>query len=708
MAAIGTIRKQSGLLIVLIGMAMVLFLLGDIFSSGASFFAGQDQEIGTIAGESIDIKDYELKVQQAIDEQYGLEGASEQARKSIRERLWQDMIRERVLLTELKDLGISVSADELLDQVKNVKPGSILYQYFTDPNTGQIIEQFRDERTGQINSNRVLQAIQNLLNSENSRDWLPIEKAIQQDVMMSKYMTLLNKGLVVSSIEANQIAKEQQSQVTFKYALKEFASLDNAEFEPSEADFSAYFNKHKSEKRFEQENESRSVKLALFELKPTAKDIEEINLELEDVKVEFQKDSNDTAFVAENADGQMSGLIRTMGINEVNPAIKDTLPNAPIGAVFGPFTAGKTMLIYKLSGKTFAPDSVKASHILLSIADAGDTAAVSYAKNKLDSLKSVAQKKGNFSDLAKEFSEDFGSGEKGGDLDWFTKGRMVAPFEKAAFEGEKGDMVIVQSQFGVHLIYITDQTKEKPKYIVSAVDRTIEPSKETSDAIYRKASTFSIDHQTAGSFDSVDDIQVDNVDAILLSSTNVGPMTNARDMVRWVFEAEEGDVSNPFESEKYIAVVAVSGISEAGTMSLEQAKGLISLEVINEKKAAKIIADLGSAAGVDQASSAFGTTSNTASNVSFGQGSLPNGLGREMKVLGTAYGMENGQVSSPIIGNRGVFVIELVSKNIPQGDLDLASTKRTESANMSSRVNSQVYEALKKEAGVVDNRAKFY
>ena len=131
---------------------MVLFLLGDIFSSGASFFAGQDQEIGTIAGESIDIKDYELKVQQAIDEQYGLEGASEQARKSIRERIWQDMIRERVLLTELKDLGISVSADELLDQVKNVKPGSILYQYFTDPNTGQIIEQFRDERTGQINS----------------------------------------------------------------------------------------------------------------------------------------------------------------------------------------------------------------------------------------------------------------------------------------------------------------------------------------------------------------------------------------------------------------------------------------------------------------------------------------------------------------------------------------------------------------------------
>jgi len=708
MAAIGTIRKQSGLLIVLIGMAMVLFLLGDIFSSGASFFAGQDQEIGLIAGESIDLQDYELKVQQAIDEQYGLEGATEQARKSIRERIWQEMIRERVLLTELKNLGISVSADELLDQVKNVQPGSILYQYFTDPNTGQIIEQFRDERTGQINSNRVLQAIQNLLNSENSRDWLPIERAIQQDVMMNKYMTLLNKGLVASSIEAQQITREKQSQVTFKYALKEFSSMDNSEFEPSDADYKAFYDKHKNEPRFEQKDETRSVKLALFELVPTAQDMEEISLELEDIKVEFKKDSNDTAFVAENADGQIGNLIRSMSIEEVNPMIKDTLANAPIGTVFGPFTAGKTMVLYKLSGKRFAPDSVKASHILISLADAADTAAASAARTKLDSIKTVAQKKGNFAELAKEFSEDFGSAEKGGDLDWFTRGRMVAPFEKAAFEGDKGDMVIVQSQFGMHLIYITDQTKDKPKFLISTVDRAIEPSKETSDAIYRKASKYSIEHQSSESFESTDEVKVEPIPSITLSANNVGPMTNARDMVRWIFEADKGDVSTPFESDKFIAVVLVDDISPAGVMSLEQAKGIINIEVINEKKAAKIIADLGNVSSVDAAAQSFGTQSNTASNVSFGQGSLPNGLGREMKVLGTVYGMEVGNTSGPVTGNRGVFILELVSKNIPEGDLDITNTKRTESSNMSSRVNTQVYEALKKNAGVVDNRAKFY
>ncbi len=708
MAAIGTIRKQSGLLIVLIGVAMVLFLLGDIFSSGTSFFAGQEQEIGTIAGESIDLQDYELKVQQAIDEQFGLEGASEQAKKSLRERIWQDMVRERVLLTELRKLGVSVSADELLDQVKNVKPGSILYQYFTDPNTGQIIEQFRDERTGQISSNRVLQAIQNLLNSENARDWLPIERAIQQDVMMNKYMTLLNKGLVASSIEAKQIAKEQQSQATFKYALKEFNSLENADFEPTDADYQAYYNKHKSEPRFEQKNETRSLKLALFELAPTPQDLNEISLELEDIKAEFQNDSNDTAFVAENADGPVSGLIRTLSIDDVNPAIKDTLPNAPIGAVFGPHTVGQTMVLYKLSEITYAPDSVKASHILITLAEGADTSAASAARAKLDSIKAIAEKKGNFADLAKEFSEDFGSAEKGGDLDWFTRGRMVAPFEKAAFEGDKGDMVIVQSQFGMHLIYITDQSADKPKYTIASVDRMIEPSKETADEIYRKASTFSIEHQTPESFESNEEVKIETFPSLIIAAGSIGPMTNVRDLVRWVFEADKGDVSNPFESDRYIGVALVTDISPVGVMSLEQAKGLINLEVINQKKAEKIIADLGSVSNVDAAAQSFGTEVNTASNVSFGQASLPNGLGREMKVLGTVYGMDAGEVSNPVIGDRGVFIIELVSKNIPEGELDLTNTKRTESSNMSSRVNSQVYEALKKNAGVQDNRAKYY
>ena len=104
--------------------------------------------------------------------------------------------------------------------------------------------------------------------------------------------------------------------------------------------------------------------------------------------------------------------------------------------------------------------------------------------------------------MAKEFSDDLGSGENGGELDWFTKGRMVPPFEKACFEGKVGDMPIVVSQFGVHLIHITDQTEPRKSYLLASVDMPIEPSKYTADMVYKKASKFSVENNTIEKFEA--------------------------------------------------------------------------------------------------------------------------------------------------------------------------------------------------------------
>ena len=278
MAAIGTIRKQSGLLIVLIGMAMVLFLLGDFFSQGTNFLTGESQDVGVIGGDAISLQDFEIRVQESIDQQYGAEGANEEARKTLRTRVWQQMIMERTLEPEYNQLGLSVSADELLDNVKNIQPGSILYQYFTDPQSGQVIEQFRDPQTGGLNSARVLQAIQNLINSENARDWLPIENAIKQDVLQSKYISLLSKGLIISGVEADQIFEERQRVVSVSYVVKEYSAIDDSEIDVTEADYQSYFNEHSEEARFAVEEEARTVRIVEFAVNATEEDIEEIRL----------------------------------------------------------------------------------------------------------------------------------------------------------------------------------------------------------------------------------------------------------------------------------------------------------------------------------------------------------------------------------------------------------------------------------------------
>ena len=205
MAVIGSIRKRSGLLIVIIGVALLLFLLGDLFSGGSSLFTQQDVALGKIAGKEINQREYEIRVQETIGRSSGPEGATEQAKKQVRERVWIEMINELITFKEYGNLGISVSPEELLDQVQNTTPGSILYQYFSDPNTGQVIEQFRDPQTGGLDSRKVLTTVQNIINSENAKDWLPIEAAIKEDVKNSKYRNLVGKGLYTTNSEAESI-----------------------------------------------------------------------------------------------------------------------------------------------------------------------------------------------------------------------------------------------------------------------------------------------------------------------------------------------------------------------------------------------------------------------------------------------------------------------------------------------------------------------
>ena len=710
MAAIGTIRKQSGLLIVIIGVALVLFLLGDLFSGGSSLFNNQDVSIGVIGGEEIDQRDFELKVREAIESQYGTEGANDQAKKSIRERVWQQLINEKILQKQYAKLGISVSPDELLDQVQNTQPGSILYQYFSDPQTGQIIEQFRDPQTGGLDSPKVLSAIENLLASENARDWLPIEKAIKDDVAMRKYTALIGKGLFTTTNEAESLYKDKNTTATFSYVVKEFMSIPDEEIEVTDADFNAYYNAHKTETTFQSEEETRNVKFVQFMLTPSETDLAEINAELERLKPLFVADTADTAFVAENSESAVKDMIEFYDKRSLPPMIKDTITKSAIGTVVGPYQAGKSMMISKLSQIKLSPDSVQASHILIRVDD-GDTAKISAAKAKLDSLKTVAVKKKNFAELAKEYSDDLGSGEKGGELDWFTKGRMVPPFEKACFEGSVGDMPIVESQFGVHLIYITDQTKPKEAYLLSSVDLIIEPSKYTSDEIYKQASKFAVDHNTREKFEANEAFEILSAEGLRMADDIAGVMgPQSKEVIRWAYESDNnvGDVSNPFELEDKIVVAMISGITEKGTMSLEMAKPFIQPEIIKEKKSEKFKAEFGTYTTLEEASRNAKADIQKANSVRFSDGSLPGGLGREAALIGTALSLKEGAVSKPIVGNRGVFVARLdVLTPAPEGG-DINQERTVSDNNKGARADRQAYDALKKEVGVEDNRGKFY
>src|SRR5690606_5307980 len=191
----------------------------------------------------------------------------------------------------------------------------------------------------------------------------------------------------------------------------------------------------------------------------------------------------------------------------------------------------------KVIGSKTSSDSVNARHILLPIENNDTVKAISLA----DSLKNVAKKENNFASLAMQFSQDQGSAQNGGDLNWFTEGMMVKPFNDACFNGNVGDMVVVTSQFGVHLIEILDKTKEVKKVLLATVSREIRPRKATFDKVFNEASAFSINNNTLETFRSQGaQYGIQQAPSFKENDKVLGAFDSPRELIRWAYAAEKG------------------------------------------------------------------------------------------------------------------------------------------------------------------------
>ncbi|MDP4844068.1 MAG: SurA N-terminal domain-containing protein [Salibacteraceae bacterium] len=711
MAAIGSIRKRSGLLIIIIGVALVLFLLTDFL--GKANFGGPTGEtnVGSIKGEPISQQDFATRVETALQAQSQGQAITEAQRTQVRSRVWEQILRERILETEYSKLGINVTPEELYDQITNAQPGSLIYQYFSDQQTGQVMDQFRDPNTGLLDGNKVIQTVGNILASENAAQWYPIEAAIKEDTKMQKYMTLLRSGLTATSTEAQTAFNEKNSTFSFNYTVKEFASIPDESVAVTDADLKAYYNEHKTEKRFKQTTEQRDIKFVVFEMNASPEDIQTLRAEMSEMMPAFAADSNDTAFVLENTDQRLNEYLAYKTADEINPQIKDAVLASEVGQVFGPYQQGDYLLISKLTGTKASPDSAQARHIFIQ-ANPQDTASMADANALLDSLKSVIEKKKNFAALAEEFSDDLGTAANGGDFgDWLTSSRQDIPQAVVTnvLDGKKGDLTIVTSQAGVHLVEITNQTTAVNRYLLATIDNRIEPSKATANEVYNSASKFALEHKTRASFDAAnEDNMIQVAQNVIPGAKMLGRVTDAEEIVRWAFSAEAGDISEPKETENSIVVAMVDLIKAKGILPFEAVKEIIRPAVINEKKTAMIKSDLGQFTSLDEAAGKLGAPVKSINNVNFDANVLPDGLGRELKVLGAAAAMSENEVSGVIEGNRGVFVINLMGKTPAAGEADLVSEKRQMSNTLSGRVNQSAYEALKTAADIEDNRALFY
>ena len=379
------------------------------------------------------------------------------------------------------------------------------------------------------------------------------------------------------------------------------------------------------------------------------------------------------------------------------------------GQIFGPYEENNYYKIAKLIEAKPMPDSVQARHILIKPVN-GD---MTKAKAKADSLKKIITTQ-NFAELATKYSEDAGSGAKGGDLGWFTEGKMVPSFNDAAFNGKKGDIVIVESQFGVHIIEITDRSEETDRVRVAIIDKIIQPSPKTMQTIYAKAGEFGGKNNTEALFEKAISEQKLNkrvADNIKEDDKNIPGLESPKEIVRWAYTAKKGDISPAFEIGKKFVVAHLDQVREKGIAPLDLVRDEVQAKALQGKKAEKLIsqmeASLTGTASIDDLGKKINIPVQTMESLSFNTNSLP-GAGREERVIGITTTLKPNAISKPIEGKSGVFVVKIESVKEAPPMQGYAALKMQAESNYQSRVGYEVFDALKENADVVDHKSKFY
>lgn len=490
MATLEKIRSKAGILVsAIIGLSLLAFILTDFLSSKKSMFLHTDNTIGEINGKKIEYQQFEQKVTE-LTEVYkirsGNSAIDDRTLDGLRDESWQEIVSENVFYLEYSKLGLVVCPDELMEYLTGSKIHPIVRQAFTDP------------QTGEFNRNWVIQFLKKT--NEPSDPQRPLrlylEYIITNDRIQTKYLNLINNGLHVPTFIAKSLYKENNYNVDFSYIVSKYSSLPDKEVSIAPEDLKKYYKSHDY---LYKQSASRDLEYVTFEIKPSAIDTAAAREWINKIKPDFVSTTEVEQFVNENSD--VPYVDKPYKQNEIPDSLGKILFNAPIGEVYGPYFDGKSFKLARLYKKLSLPDSVKVHHIL--IAPKGKTEEdITKAKALADSIKKVLEKniKTDFADLARRYSDDKSSAIKGGDLGWIKEGMTVKPFNDSSFEAKIGAVKFVESEFGFHILQVTDRSKEEKKVKIAFLDRKLEYSQQTFNQMYSTVMKFANENQTYAKF----------------------------------------------------------------------------------------------------------------------------------------------------------------------------------------------------------------
>lgn len=701
MSIITQIRNKAGLMVILIGLALVSFLLMDVFSQNSLFNQSNSNVIGEIDGEEITAPMFEERVAEAVENYKAnskTDKVDEATLSSLRDQVWNEMVRERIMKNATSDLGLAVSREELFDMVQGSQIHPSVKQAFTDPNTGN------------FDRSQVLKFLREIDQQpeEMQNKWKAFEKYLVSDRENEKYNTLITKGLYVTNFSAQSYMKQVFETASGRFLRVDYSTIADSSIEAPEEDLRKWYLEHAWE--FKSKEVQRNLDYVVFEVKPSTEDRDALLKKMNEIRVSWLSSDDDSMFVVMNS--EQPGDDRFYAQTELTDETRSRLFGDTIGALSEVYQDGNMFKLTRLARRMVRPDSVKARHILVKVKD---TETEETAKKRADSLLQLVKNGGNFAALAQANSEDPGSGMNGGDLGFFAEGAMVKPFNDACFEGKKGDQVLVKSDFGFHIIEITDQKGGRTMARFATVSYELSAGTETYRVAYDSASAFVSRVKDKESFEQEakkSGIEKRSVEGLKTTDRGLAGLENTREVVRWAFRSEDGAVSPVFESQQQFVVAILTVSIPKGIKPFEAVRTVVESRYKRDKKAEQISAKLEETRkkegnSVERMAIGMGTVAQTFASVNFGSGFL-NNIGMEPQVSGFIFGGKKGTLSKPIHGNNGVFVVVVDSVTPMPKEAEQGPTHGNLRNQLKSRVAGEGLSARKELISIKDERHLFY
>jgi peptidyl-prolyl cis-trans isomerase D len=706
MAAIGQIRKHYGLLVAIIAIALGAFILGDF----AKKRSHAPNDIGVVEGSEISYKNFSKKVEKSLEAQKQNKGKKQidaQETFNIKLSVWNQMLRQIIMQNEYDKIGLQVTSPDLFDQVQGPHPHRYILQYFSDPNTGK------------YNPQMVLNYLQNLdkMPRENQLQWIDFEKAIKEDYHMTKFNNLVSKAYHLPKTFAQMLDKLAVEQANVDFVAYPYSAVKNESVKVDDADFQAYYDEKKEE--FKQE-ETRNIQYVVFNVKPSALDRKTQKAKFDSYYQEFKALKNEDVVLYANSASDNKYIDKWYKQGELPVQIDLAMFDGKVGTTVEPYMLDNAYHTARLLDAQKRPSEMKASHIL--IAYAGALRAASNvtrlkvdAKKLADSLYQVVRKnKNKIEDLAIQFSDDGSVKQNKGHFDWFPDGQMAPEFNEAIVNGKKNDIVLVETQFGFHIIRIDGKKDIVKKVKVAMIDRSIEPSNDTYQKTYVKANEFASKANSLEAFTNTANemgISLRVGDHLNPMQANIPGLDDSRQVIMWAFNdnTELGNIKLIDNGKTYIVSI-LSKINEKGYRSLDEVKPEITAAVTNRKKAKSMMEKLASSANhndLTKLGAEFKLNVENLPNLSFNSRGFSN-YGPEPEVIGSIFAMNKGDVSAPIMGKKAVYVVKVNNMTTPELKNDFTALMKQMRNQFNAQVNYNLYRNIQDNTDVTDNRYRFF